>query len=195
MDAAVNVALGGEVQDRVDARTDNRSDRVAVGDIALDEAITRVVRQVRQVRQVAGVAEAVEVDDSDLALRVEEVAHEVAADEAAATGHQNLFHERPFLHAAASVRVRFGVRRSSPLLAVFFVLQLSVLDGKKEKQSKAARIAALQNRPFSNNTPWPQRKSRKRGGPADEMGRKVKRGCSGMSLRIHRELEADRLRL
>src|SRR5262245_4297132 len=50
-------------------------------------------------------------------------------------------------------------------------------------------------RPFSNNTPWPQRKSRKRSVAPDELGRTAKQGGSGMSLRIHRELEAYSLRL
>src|SRR5262249_31750351 len=103
VDAAVNVTFGGEVQNRADARTDDRSHRVAVGDVALDKAMARVVRQVRQVRWVAGVSEAIEVDNRNVALHIEEVANEVAANESAAAGHQNRFHECPFLDAAAGL--------------------------------------------------------------------------------------------
>src|SRR5262249_39359064 len=94
VDAAIDVTFRGEVQNGANARANDSAHGLAVGSITLDETTTRVAQQVCQVRQVAGVAEAVEVDKGYVAFRVEQVADEVAADEAAAAGHQNRFHER-----------------------------------------------------------------------------------------------------
>ena len=62
---------------------------VAVGDVALDEAIARMLGDIGEVGEIAGVGEAVEVDDGDLRFRFEQVVDEVAADEAAAAGDEN----------------------------------------------------------------------------------------------------------
>ena len=74
-DRPVDVRLGGEVDDRVDAVGGAR-DRVGVGDVALVELVLDAL----EVRAVAGVRQLVE--DGDLVARRGEPAHELGADEA-----------------------------------------------------------------------------------------------------------------
>ena len=86
-DRAVDVGLGGEVDDRVAAGSGAR-DRVRIGDVALDE----LVLDAFEVRRVAGVRELVEDDDVGAALR--EPPHEVRADEPGATGDEHAHRDR-----------------------------------------------------------------------------------------------------
>ncbi len=86
-DAAVHVALGGEVDHRVDPR-DRARHRLGVGDVGVDEAVGLVVGDVGDVGRVAGVGELVEVHD--LGSAAERQAHERGPDEPAATGHEKL---------------------------------------------------------------------------------------------------------
>ena len=67
---------------------------VAVGDVAVDEAVARVVAQVGQVGEVAGVGQRVEVDDGRFGVAFQDIADEVAADEAAAAGDEEPNHRR-----------------------------------------------------------------------------------------------------
>ena len=93
-EGAVDVALGGEVDDGVDAG-DELGDEVGVADVALDEAVALGERRavdVAQVVEVAGVGQLVEVDDLVVVVRRQEMADEVAADEAGAARDQDLPH-------------------------------------------------------------------------------------------------------
>ena len=81
-DRPVDVRLGGEVDDRVDA-VGGPCDRSGIGDVALVE----VVLDALEVRAVAGVRQLVE--DGDLVARLDETAHELGADEARPAGDQH----------------------------------------------------------------------------------------------------------
>ena len=85
-DRAVDVALGGEVHDRVVAGH-GCGDGLAVADVALHEAVARVVVHVAQGGEVAGVGE--HVEDRDLVVGGgEHVADVVRADEPGTTGDE-----------------------------------------------------------------------------------------------------------
>ena len=89
MDAAIDVALGGEVEDR--ARPMGREqalDQRAVADVAAHEDVARIGVERLQVLGVAGVGERVQVDDR-LVAPGEPVEDEVGADEAGAAGDQD----------------------------------------------------------------------------------------------------------
>ena len=79
---AVDVRLGGEVDDRV-AALRRRGDRVRVGDVALLELVLDAL----EVRPVPGVRQLVE--DDDLVPAASEAADEVRADEAGAAGDEH----------------------------------------------------------------------------------------------------------
>ena len=83
VDRAVDVRLGSEVHDRVDAagRIDGRADRGRVADAALHEAVARIVGNRREVLQVAGVGELVVDDDLPVGVLGEHASHEGRADE------------------------------------------------------------------------------------------------------------------
>jgi hypothetical protein len=97
-DGPVDVRLGGEVADRVDrVLVVHLRHCRAVADVGADEDIARAVllRHVGEALRVAGIGELVDVDDAPGEARLlEEVAHEVAADEPAAAGHQEIVHGR-----------------------------------------------------------------------------------------------------
>src|SRR5581483_11826206 len=84
-DGAVDVGLGGEVDDRL-AAPGGSSHRVGIGDVADDERRVHAL----EVGRVAGVRELVEHDD--LVPRRDETAHEVRADEAGAAGDEDPRH-------------------------------------------------------------------------------------------------------
>jgi hypothetical protein len=85
VDAAIDVALGGQVQDaRGPVGLEQVADGVRVGDVALDEDHARVVGQVVAT---ARVGERVEHDDEALGAH-EQLAHHRAADEAGAAGDE-----------------------------------------------------------------------------------------------------------
>ena len=93
---AVDVALGGEVDDGVDL-VDQLPDELGVADVALHEAVALAQRpafDVEQVVGVAGVGQLVEVDDLVVVVLRQEVADEVAADEARAARDEYLSHVR-----------------------------------------------------------------------------------------------------
>jgi len=66
---AVDVRLGGKVDDRVDLRGEGVHER-GVADVAVDEPIAGCAIELGQVREVAGVRELVEDRDLDLRPRV-----------------------------------------------------------------------------------------------------------------------------
>src|SRR5262249_42310833 len=88
-DAAIDVALGREVQDRVDSPTHDVPHGAAVGHVALDKAVARLAGKVGQVGEVAGVGEGVEMDDRVVGLGGQDMADEVTADEAASAGDED----------------------------------------------------------------------------------------------------------
>ena len=98
-DGVVVVALGGVVHDGVVARDDAVEQR-GVADVAHDE-LHAVGGQPRDVLGVAGVGQLVQDGDVDARVVVHDVAHEVAADKAAAARDddvlrfKNLRHENP----------------------------------------------------------------------------------------------------
>ena len=99
-DRAVDVRLGGEVDDRV-AALGRARDRIGVADRAVHEAVALVVGDVGQVGRVAGVRERVEVHDLDVVMAPQQPPHEMRADEPAAAGHEDPSHVPSALARAA----------------------------------------------------------------------------------------------
>ncbi len=96
-DGAVHVGFGREVADRVHpVLVERPRQAVAVPDIGLLEEVAprKTFLQAGEVFPVAGVGQRVQVDHpAGVAGFLQQVADEVAADEAAAAGHQNAFHD------------------------------------------------------------------------------------------------------
>jgi len=89
VDGAVDVALGGEVDDGARLLFGEQfADQGAVADVALDEDVALVAVQAGEVLQVAGVGEFVEIEDR-LVVLSQPVEDEVRADEAGAAGDEN----------------------------------------------------------------------------------------------------------
>ena len=87
LDGAVDMALGGEMDDAVDAvLADDAAHLVEVGDVGLHEGIVGLVLDVLEVGEVAGVCEFVEIDYAVVGIFVDEQAHDVRAYEAGAAG-------------------------------------------------------------------------------------------------------------
>ena len=86
---AVNVRLGGEVDDGV-AAGHRGVDSAGVADVAVHKAVALL--EAADVIEVAGVGKRVEVDNLVLGVRGQHVVHECAADEAGATRNENAFH-------------------------------------------------------------------------------------------------------
>ncbi len=93
-DRTIDVRLGGEVDDGVDAVADRRRDRLRIGDVAAHETMARIVEQRFEVREVAGVREQIERGDCVVRVGRQHVLHEVRADEAGAAGHEELHRQR-----------------------------------------------------------------------------------------------------
>ena len=91
-DRPVDVRLRREVDDDVRAPDQRRRDD-GVADVAAHERVARVVHHVAQRLDAARVGQLVERRDAPVAMRGERMAHEVAADEPGAAGHQNLGHD------------------------------------------------------------------------------------------------------
>ncbi len=87
-DRAIDVRLGGEVDDRVVARH-VLHDGVVVADVALDEATPAVVEHIADVVEVAGVGELVEHGDLVVAVG-QQPTHVVRADEACGARDEQL---------------------------------------------------------------------------------------------------------
>ncbi len=90
-DGAVHMALGGEVGDGVDGVLAQQPiHQRPVADVALHEAMPGRIGQLAQVVERAGVSQRVEGDDAEVGVGRQQVADEVAADEAGAAGHQHV---------------------------------------------------------------------------------------------------------
>ena len=90
LDVPVNVALGREMNNAVDALATVLVDFSWVGYITLFEAVTGIACHIGQVASVAGVTETIEVDDLNIRIGSKQMANEIAADEAAASSNENL---------------------------------------------------------------------------------------------------------
>ena len=89
-DRSVDVALGSEVDDGVDAMlAQQRVDERAIGDVALDEAVPPARVEAGEVLERAGVGERVEVDHARRRIRSEEVVNEARPDEPGAAGDED----------------------------------------------------------------------------------------------------------
>ena len=89
------MAAGGEIDDGL-AAVHGREDGGLVGDVALNKRMPGGV-EVFEVVEVAGIGELVEIDDVQLGVGGEHVAHEVGADESRAAGDDNPCHDACFL--------------------------------------------------------------------------------------------------
>ncbi len=108
LDRAVDVALGGEVQDgRRGVLPEHPADRLPVRDVAQDEGEAGVVRHVGEALEAARVRQLVEHYDA-VRRRPEGVTDEVRADEAGPARHEHRFHPRS--SAAARARASAGAK-------------------------------------------------------------------------------------
>jgi hypothetical protein len=73
------------------AKLTSAPDYIRVGDIALDKRIARRV-DLLEVVEVARIGQLVQVDDMDLGVRAQLIAHERRADEARPAGDHDPFH-------------------------------------------------------------------------------------------------------
>ena len=93
LDAAVNVALGGKVDDIIGVILgDQVGDQGLVADVALHEDVAGVALDVLQVLQVAGVGQLVQIDEADVLVLLQHVMHKVGADETGTAGNKIGFH-------------------------------------------------------------------------------------------------------
>ena len=93
LDAAVHVALGGQVDDAVDVLLLHELEEgVEVADVHPDKLVVRPFLDVLQVRQVARVRELVEVDDAVVRILRDEEADDVRTDETGAACDDDGFH-------------------------------------------------------------------------------------------------------
>ena len=115
-DRAIDVRLGGEVDDVV-GRLDQRRRDGRVGDVAVHEGVARVRRDAVQVLAAARVGELVERRHVPVGVRGERMAHEVAADEAGAAGDEDVGHVRRSQTAARSASSCCAAERPGRALA------------------------------------------------------------------------------
>ncbi len=91
LDAAVHMALGGEVDDAVDVFVLHQFvDTVEVADVHLDELVVGLALDVLEVGQVAGVGQFVEVDDFILGVLVDKEPYHMASDETGSAGDDDV---------------------------------------------------------------------------------------------------------
>lgn len=86
-DAAVDVRLGGEIDDSVDVvLLENAADGATVGDVGALEAIVLLVVDGQQIVTVAGVSQLIQHDDVVVGIGLDHIAREGAADEPRCAG-------------------------------------------------------------------------------------------------------------
>ena len=85
LDAAIDVRLGGKVDDRVRLAGDSLDQR-RIGDVPMHEAVPRVGGHIGQVLEVAGVGQLVQHGDLQVGMALEHPTHECGADEARSSG-------------------------------------------------------------------------------------------------------------
>ena len=89
-DRAVDVGLGGEVDDEVGVlRREQPGDEGAVADIAPDEAEAGVGQQLPEVVRVPGVGQGVEAQQPEVRMPLQHVPEEIRADESGAAGDED----------------------------------------------------------------------------------------------------------
>ena len=109
LNRAVDVRLGGEVHDDVRLAHERRRDG-RVGDVALDEPVSRAVHHLAQILEAAGVGQLVERRDAPVGMALVRPADEVRSNETGAAGHEHV-------HECHS-RMSFGVViRPAPTLS------------------------------------------------------------------------------
>jgi len=131
LDGAVHVALGGEVADRVDAVFgEDRVHPLEVADVLPQKDIApgEALAEVPEVFGVAGVGQLVDIHDpAGEAGLLEQVADEVAADEAASAGDEQITEG----HGCSSIH---------SCLALVFLPRLRAREERKKKQSISALL-------------------------------------------------------
>ena len=92
LDAAVHVALGGQVDDAVHLLfLHQRQHRIEIAYVRLHEAVVRPVLNVLEVGQIARIGELIYIDYFALGVLVDEEAHYMAADESGSAGYDYRF--------------------------------------------------------------------------------------------------------
>ena len=98
LDGAVNMALGGEVDDIVEIVLCKQAlDQLLVADVALHKDVAGVALNVLQVLKVAGIGQLVEVDQQNFRVLLEHIMHEVGTDKTGTAGDKIFFHNDIFL--------------------------------------------------------------------------------------------------
>ena len=121
IDGAVDVGLGGEIDDGVDlVLGEEAGDEGGVTNVAMGENVARVGREVGEVGGVARVGEGVEVDQpcERRAIFEEALTDEIAADESGAAGDQN-FHAESFLGLSETLKFKTEMTGAYELRPVF----------------------------------------------------------------------------
>ena len=98
LDGAVNMALGGEVDDIVEiVLCEQALDQLLVADVALHKDVAGVALNVLQVLKIAGIGQLVEVDQQNFRVLLEHIMHEVGTDKTGTAGDKIFFHNQIFL--------------------------------------------------------------------------------------------------
>ena len=88
---AIDVRLRREMHHNL-RRLDERGRDLGVGDVPANEPVARIVDDVAERLHTTGVGQFVQRRDAPVGMRLERMAHEIAADEAGAAGDQNFDH-------------------------------------------------------------------------------------------------------
>src|SRR5207302_2235851 len=86
------MAFGGKMNNCLDALPHYLANHRAIGDVPMYKPVTRMPLEVGEIGQIAGVSERIEVNEAPAGLNVQQIAHEVAADEPAAAGDKDGVH-------------------------------------------------------------------------------------------------------
>lgn len=109
-DGTVHMAFGGEVDDGIDeVFAQQPIHQRSITDVALNKGMPGRVGEIAQIVRRAGIGQQVEIDNVDIGVGRQQVADEIAADEAGAAGHQHvagtMFHDSLGL---VGIGVEFG---------------------------------------------------------------------------------------
>ena len=89
-DRAVDMAFGGEVHQSVEFSLGHQwHHQRPIGDIPVYKLVARACVNAREVVGIAGIRQRIEIRDLDRRIGLQEIPHEVGADEATAPGHQD----------------------------------------------------------------------------------------------------------
>ena len=84
------MGLSRKVDDRIDTSGDRCLDGICIADVSVDEAIVRISFDISEVVRIACVRQRVEIRDANAGILAQQQSDEMRADEAAATGHENM---------------------------------------------------------------------------------------------------------